>query len=231
MQKIGLIGGISWVSTLDYYKLINEGMNKKLGGLNFAECIIYSLNFGDIQEKTWENCYELLLNACNSLKRSSATAIALCANTAHLYADKLQDEVALPFIHIGVATAKAVKQQGLRKVGLIGTKYTMELGFYRNKLEENGLEVIIPQTQDIRDYIQHTVKEELGRGIINNETKLNYINIVADLVNSGAEGIILGCTEIPMLISQTDFSIPVFDTTKIHSQAIIDFALAEIPEH
>lgn len=227
MQKIGLIGGISWVSTLDYYKLINEGINEKLGGLNFAECVIYSLNFGDIQERTWENSYELLLDACYSLKKSDVNAIALCANTAHLYADKLQAEIGLPFIHIGVATAIAVKQQGLKRVGLLGTKFTMELSFYKNKLEEYGLEVVIPQSREIRDYIQYTVKEELGRGIIRDETKLNYIDIVAGLVNSGAEGIILGCTEIPMLISQSDFSIPVFDTTKIHSQAIIEFALSK----
>src|SRR6476620_1383639 len=216
MKKIGLVGCISWVSTLDYYKFINEGINLRLGGLNFAECIIYSLNFGDIQAKSWNYSFELLLNACENLKRSGVDSIVLCANTAHLFAEKLQEAIKLPIIHIGIETAKAVSKQGFKKVGLLGTKFTMEMDFYRNKLEEYGLEVLIPQKQETRDYIQHTIKEELGIGFINPKTRKNYISIANDLVDNGAECIILGCTEIPMLISQDDFSIPIFDTTKIH---------------
>jgi len=227
MKKIGLVGGVSWVSTMDYYKFINEGINEKLGGLNFAECIIYSLNFGDVQAKSWENSFDLLLNACESLKRGGVDAIILCANTAHLFADKVQEKIELPIIHIGTETAIAVKKQGLKKVGLLGTKFTMEMEFYIKKLEENGLEVLIPDKQETRDYIQHTVKEELGRGVIKVETKENYISIVKDLVERGAEGIILGCTEIPMLIGQVDFSIPIFDTTKIHSQAVVEYVLSK----
>jgi aspartate racemase len=227
MKKIGLVGGISWVSTMDYYKFINEGVNKQLGGLNFAECIIYSLNFGDIQAKSWDNSFELLLNACESLKRSGADSIVLCANTAHLFADRLQEKIKLPIIHIVTETAKAINKQGFKKVGLLGTKFTMEMGFYRKKLEEYGLEVIIPEKQETRDYIQHTVKEELGIGFINPETKTNYIAIVKQLVERGAECIILGCTEIPMLISQDDFAIPIFNTTKIHSEAIVAHALSK----
>jgi len=226
MKKVGLVGGISWVSTMDYYKFINEGVNAKLGGLNFAECIIYSLNFGDIQAKTWNNSFELLLNACESLKKAGVDMIVLCANTAHIFADKLQETIQLPIIHIGAETAKAVKKQGFKKVGLLGTKFTMEMDFYRNKLESYGLEVLIPEKQETRDYIQHTVKEELGVGFINPETKSNYVSIVNELVASGAECIILGCTEIPLLISQADFTIPVFDTTKIHSLAIVDYLLS-----
>jgi aspartate racemase len=226
MKKIGLVGGISWVSTMDYYKFINEGVHSKLGGLNFAECIIYSLNFADIQAKGWDNSFELLLNACESLKRSGADGIALCANTAHLFAGKLQEKIQLPIIHIGVETAKAVNKQGFKKVGLLGTKFTMEMDFYRSTLEALGLEVLIPEKQETRDYIQHTVKEELGIGFINPETKTNYLSIVKDLVDCGAECIILGCTEIPMLISRDDFAIPIFDTTKIHSQAIVDYIVS-----
>ena len=226
MKIVGLVGGISWVSTIDYYKFINEGINEKLGGLNFSECLIYSINFGDIQSQGWENANALLLNACQRLKRSGVDAIALCANTAHLFADELQDQIDLPIIHIVTETARAVKQQGLVTVGLLGTKFTMEMEFYSKKLKENGLNVLITEKQDTRNYVQHTLKEELGRGIINPETKGNYISIVEDLVDRGAEGIILGCTEIPMLIGQTDFSIPVFDTTKIHSQAIVEYALS-----
>ena len=226
MKKIGLVGGISWVSTMDYYKFINEGVNSKLGGLNFAECIIYSLNFGDIQSVSWENSFELLLNACESLKMSGVESIVLCANTAHLFADKLQEKIKIPIIHIGAETSKAVNKQGLKKVGLLGTKFTMEMDFYKNKLKEFGLEVIIPEKQETRDYIQFTVKEELGIGYINAETKKNYITIANELVERGAEGIILGCTEIPMLISQNDFKIPIFDTKKIHSQAIVEYIVS-----
>lgn len=225
MKKIGLVGGISWVSTMDYYKYINEGVNAKLGGLNFAECIIYSLNFSDIQERSWDNSYELLLNACESLKRSGIDAIVLCANTAHLYADQLQEAIKLPIISIISETAKAVKNQGLHKVGLLGTKFTMEMDFYREKLESYGLEVLIPEKQETRDYIQRTLKEELGVGFISPETKNNYISIAEELIDAGAECIILGCTEIPLLISQADFSIPVLDTTKIHSQAIVEYVI------
>jgi aspartate racemase len=227
MKKIGLVGGISWVSTMDYYKFINEGINEKLGGLNFAECIIYSLNFGDIQAVSWDNSFDLLLNACESLKRSGVNSIVLCANTAHLFADQLQEKIQLPIIHIGVETAKAINKKGFKKVGLLGTKFTMEMDFYRQKLEAYGLEVIIPEKQETRDYIQHTVKEELGIGFINPETKSNYIAIVKELVDRGAECVILGCTEIPMLISQDDFTIPIFDTTKIHSEAIVAYAVSK----
>jgi len=226
MKKIGLVGGISWVSTMDYYKFINEGVNSKLGGLNFAECVLYSLNFGDIQSVSWVNSFELLLNACESLKKSGVDSIVLCANTAHLFADKLQETIKMPIIHIGIETAKAVTKQGLNKVGLLGTKFTMEMDFYRNILEKFGLEVMVPEKQETRDYIQLTVKEELGTGYINNETKKNYITIANELIERGAECIILGCTEIPMLIGQDDFKIPVFDTTKIHSQAIVEYIVS-----
>lgn len=226
MKKIGLIGGISWVSTIDYYKLINEGVNNKLGGLQFAECLIYSLNFGDIQEKTWEQAYELLLNACLSLKKSGVNALVLCANTAHLYADELEKEIGLPLIHIGTETAKAIRDQKIKTIGLLGTKFTMEMDFYKDRLKSFDLNVLIPEKHETRDYIQHVLKEELGRGIINPTSKQNYIKIANELIERGAEGIILGCTEIPLLIDQSDFSVPVFDTTKIHSEAIVNYILS-----
>ncbi|WP_316847945.1 aspartate/glutamate racemase family protein [Pedobacter psychrodurus] len=226
MRKIGLVGGISWVSTIDYYRFINEGVNERLGGLNFAECLIYSLNFGDVQDKTWEGSFDLLLNACESLKRSGVEAIVLCANTAHLFADQLEEKIALPIIHIGSETAKAINAAGIKNVGLLATVFTMEKEFYTKKLEDYGLNVLVPAKKETRDYIQLTLKEELGRGVIAEETKARYIKIVNELIADGAEGIILGCTEIPMLISQADFDIPVFDTTKIHCQAIVDYVLS-----
>lgn len=224
MKKIGLVGGISWVSTMDYYRFINEGVNKELGGLQFAECVIYSLNFGDVQAKGWDDSFEILLNACESLKKSGVEAIALCANTAHLEAERLQKAVGLPFIHIVTATAHEVQKKGFQKVGLLGTKFTMEMDFYKNGLESEGIEWLIPESQETRDFIQQTVKEELGAGILKEETRRAYIAIIDELIQQGAEGIILGCTEIPMLIKQEDVSVPVFDTTKIHSQAIVAFA-------
>lgn len=225
MKKIGLVGGISWVSSMDYYKLINEGINQKLGGLNAAECVIYSLNFGDVQKISWINAYDLLLNACENLKKSGVDCIVLCANTAHLFVDKLQENVQLPFINIIEETAKVLNEKGIKKAGLLGTKFTMEMDFYKKNLEKFGIEVIIPEKQETRDYIQRTIKNELGVGIINHETKLNYISIGNELINNGAECIILGCTEIPVLISQNDFSTLVLDTTKIHAASIINYAI------
>jgi aspartate racemase len=227
MIKIGLVGGISWVSTIEYYKFLNEGINKKLGGLNFAECIIYSLNFGDVQTKGWNNSFDLLLNACESLKRSGAEAIVLCANTAHQFAEELKTKIDLPIIHIVTATADAINTQGLKKVALLGTKFTMEMDFFKKGLKENGIEALIPEHEETRNFMQHTIMEELGRGIVNDQTKKAYISIINDLIANGAEGIILGCTEIPMLISQDDVSVPVFDTTKIHSMAAVEFALSK----
>lgn len=230
MKKIGLVGGISWVSTIDYYRFINEGVNEKLGGLNFAECIIYSLNFDDFQRNNaagnWEATFQLITEACESLKRSGAEAIVLCANTAHAVAERVETSVQLPIIHIVTETANEIQKQGLKKVGLLGTKFTMEMDFYKKKLAENNIESFVPEQQEVRDYIQQTLKEELGRGIIKAETKKAYISIINDLIAKGAEGIVLGCTEIPMIISQEDIVVPVFDTTKIHSNAAVAFVLS-----
>ncbi len=230
MKKLGLVGGISWVSTIDYYRFINEGINEKLGGLNFAECIIYSLNFDDFQRNNtannWEATFELIAGACENLKRGGAEGIVLCANTAHAVAEKVEQKIQLPLIHIVTATANEINKQGIKKVGLLGTKFTMEMDFYKNKLNEHNVESIVPASQEIRDYLQQTIKEELGRGVIKEETKKAFISIIHQLIKDGAEGIILGCTEIPILINQEDISVPVFDTTKIHSRAAVEFALS-----
>lgn len=230
MKILGLVGGISWVSTLDYYRYINEGVNERLGGLTFAKCIIYSLNFDDFQRNNtandWEATFKLIYEACESLKKSGAEAIVLCANTAHAVAAEVQDKIQLPLIHIATATAEDINKQGLKKVGLLGTKFTMEMDFYKNRLNEYNIESIVPESQKVRDYLQQTIKEELGRGIINPETRSAYLDIIDELIKNGAEGIILGCTEIPLLIRESDMSVPVFDTTKIHSMAAVEFALS-----
>lgn len=229
MKKLGLIGGISWVSTADYYKFINEGVNKKLGGVNFAECMIYSFNYNDIKRNNenndWETTFNMLSKACQSLKDSGAEAIILCANTMHLIADRIQESVNLPLIHIATETAKEIQKRNLKKVGLLGTKFTMELDFFKDKLTALNIETIIPESAD-RDFIHDTIFNELGKGLILESTKERYLSIIEELINNGAEGIILGCTEIPLLIQQEEVEVPIFDTAMIHSNAAVVFALS-----
>ena len=229
MKTLGLIGGISWVSTADYYKLINEGINKELGGINFAKCIIHSFNYADIvrnnNNNDWESTFIMLSEACENLQQSGAETILLCANTMHLLADRIEQKINIPVIHIATETAKEIKKHHLSKVGLLGTKFTMELNFFSSKLNDQNIEAIIPDAED-RDFIQDIIYNELGKGIINPNSKKRYIAIINKLIENGAEGIILGCTEIPLLIQQEDVTVPVFDTAIIHSAAAVKFALS-----
>jgi aspartate racemase len=229
MQKLGLIGGVSWVSTIDYYKLINEGINAKLGGLNFAECLIYSLNYADIKKNNdandWESTFRMIFQASTFLKNGGATAIVLCANTMHKIAERLEQEIQLPVIHIATVTAEAIAKAGIKKVGLLGTKFTMELDFFKSKLTDRGIEVLIPEEDD-RTFIHATIFDELGRGMVTDETKRRYISISQQLIAQGAEGIILGCTEIPMVIKPGDLTVTMFDTMQLHAQAAVDFGLS-----
>ena len=230
MKKLGLLGGLSWVSTIDYYRYINERVNLKLGGLNYAECVIYSLNFNDIQHygwDDWDRTFTTLLNGCMNLKAAGAEALVLCANTAHAVADQLEARVELPVIHIATATAAAIQKRNLKRIGLLGTKFTMELPFYRDKLRLHEIETLVPIEQEERDFIQFTLKEELGRGITTEETRSAYLLIIDQLIARGAEGIIFGCTEIPLLLAAGDVPVPVFDTTRIHADAAVDFALSD----
>ena len=226
MKRIGIVGGMTWVSTMEYYRLINKRINEISGNLNSAECIIYSLNFEEIISKDWEGIYSILLNACKSLEKSGAELIILGANTAHYLADRLQAEVSLPIINIISATADAIHQKGLEKVGLLGTKFTMEMDFYRSRLAQEGIQSIIPEKQETRDFIQHTISYELEKEIIKPETKEAFLTIIRELIDQGAQGIVLGCTEIPLLIKQSDVEVPVFDTTAIHSERAIAFAFS-----
>lgn len=230
MRKIGLIGGISWVSTSDYYTLINKGINEKLGGLNFSECLIYSFNYADIKKNNdandWDSTFNMLSKAAEVLKSGGAEAILLCANTMHLIADRLQQAIDIPLIHIAEETAIEIEKKQLKKVGLLGTRFTMELDFFKDKLAEKGIEAIIPASEEVKDFIHYTIFEELGRGIATEETKKRYLEIANELIKNGAEGIILGCTEIPLVIKEGDLSVPIFDTTLIHTQAAINFQLS-----
>jgi len=230
MRKIGLIGGISWVSTSDYYTLINKGINEKLGGLNFSECLIYSFNYADIKKNNdandWDSTFNMLFKAAEVLKSGGAEAILLCANTMHVIADRLQEAIDIPLIHIAEETAIQIQKKEIKKVGLLGTRFTMELDFFKDKLAGKGIEAIIPESEEAKDFIHYTIFEELGRGIATEETKKRYLEIANDLIKNGAEGIILGCTEIPLVIKEGDLSVPIFDTTLIHTQAGINFQLA-----
>jgi aspartate racemase len=229
MKTLGLVGGISWVSTAEYYKLINEGVNEKLGGIHYAKCIIHSFNYADIvrnnNNNDWESTFIMLSEACENLQQSGAEAIVLCANTMHLLAERIAEKMTVPVIHIATETAKEIKKSNLSKVGLLGTKFTMELDFFTSKLNNQNIETSIPESED-RDFIQDTIYNELGKGIVNADTKQRYISIINKLIENGAEGIILGCTEIPLLIQQDDISVPIFDTAIIHSTAAVAFALS-----
>ncbi len=226
MKKIGLVGGISWVSTIEYYKLINEGIHHKLGGLNYAECLIHSLNFGDVQKIGWHNSYNLLLGACLNLQKGGTEAIVLCANTAHLFIDELQEGIQIPIIDLVLETVKEIKNQKLKKVGVLGTQFTMEMDFFKEKLKTNGIETLIPEEEATRIFIQKTLKEELGKGVFNTNTKKEYLSIINKMIANGAEGIVLACTEIPLMITSNDVAVPIFNTTFIHSKAAVNFALA-----
>lgn len=230
MKKIGLVGGTSWTSTIDYYRFINEETNKRLGSLNFAECIIYSVNFEHFRNCNaaydWDNAFKLLSGAALHLKDAGADVIMLGANTAHIVAERIAEATGLPLVDIRVATADAIKNKHITRVGLLGTTYTMELDFYKDKLAEQGLEVLIPECKADRDFIEETLQHELGKGLIKPETKAGYVRIADELIQRGAEGIVLGCTEMPLLLSQEDFTVPVFNTTEIHAYAAVDFALS-----
>ena len=228
MKTIGLLGGVSWHSTIEYYKNINKLVNKKLGGKNSAQCIIYSVNFNDITSNAYKGNFkaieELITNACIKLEQSGADCIGLCANTIHRFAEEVTHKIAIPIIHIADETGKVLQKQNISMAGLLGTKLTMEDEFYCNKLRNYGVEPMIPDEED-RKYIHNVILEELTQGIFKTETEKRVLSIIDKLQKCGAGGVILGCTEIPLLISQSNSSIPFFDTTIIHSKALVDFAL------
>lgn len=228
MKTIGIVGGTTWLSTVDYYTLLNKAVNEKFGGVASAKIVLNSLDFSEIkalvEQYDWDGIAAILVPAAKSIALAGADCIVLAANTMHKVAHKVQQAVNIPLIHIGEATAAAVAQQGLTKVALLGTKYTMQLNFYKNKLAEKNIEAIIPNEEDI-EYINDSIFKEMGKGIFLPSTKERYLTIINKLVEEGAQGIILGCTEIPILVKQQDCSVPTFDTTAIHVQAIMDYVL------
>lgn len=228
MKTIGLVGGTSWASTIDYYRIINEEMNRRRGGLNFAKIVLSSLDYGEIHAlsmiKDVEGIRSLLVDAAKKVEGIGAQCILLCANTMHMHAEVVQNSVGIPLLHIADATAAEIKKEKMAKAGLLGTKLTMELDFYKKRLLGHGITAIVPPPED-RAFIHHAIDTELVKNLIVPETKARFLKIINDLQTQGAEGVILGCTEIPLLIKQGDTSLPVFDTTRIHSLAAVDFAL------
>jgi len=234
MKTIGLIGGTGWVSTQEYYKLINEAVNSELGGLQFSRIILVSVNYGDIyacnQKNDREGVFRIIHQAAKTLEKAGVNFIALCANTIHFTFDQLTKEIKLPFVHIADATGEAIKSQQLKKVGLLGTMETMELDFYKERLALKGIEVIIPEKSD-REFIHSSIMNELLKEKFLSETKAGFIRIMDKLKAEGAQGMILGCTEIPLLIKARDYQLPLFSTLEIHATAIAKYALQADDNH
>ncbi len=229
MKTIGLIGGMSWESTLEYYRIINEAMKEELGGDHSAELVIYSFDFYDIvrlQEKgEWKKLEGMMVKAGTDLKEAGADFLLICANTMHKMADEVEERVDLPVIHIGDSTAEVIKERVMSTVGLVGTKYVMEGEFYKRRMEErHGIEVLIPGKEN-RDKVHDIIYNELCKGEVREESKDSLLKMLQDMVERGAEGIILGCTEIPLYVTEDDIDTPLFDTTAIHAEAAVDRAI------
>ncbi|MFC2525261.1 MAG: aspartate/glutamate racemase family protein [Selenomonas noxia] len=221
MKTIGLIGGMSWESTVTYYQVINETIKKQLGGLHSAKCILYSVDFDEIEKyqvsREWDKSADVLSEAAQALERAGADYIVICTNTMHKVAPEIGRRIHIPILHIADMTAAELQKQGIKKVGLLGTKYTMRQDFYKNILIEQGIEVVIPNDADV-DVVNRIIYDELCLGKISEQSKDIYLDIIMKLAQDGAQGIILGCTEIGLLVRQSDTDIPLFDTTLIHAE-------------
>jgi len=231
MKTIGLIGGMSWESSSEYYRIINQSIRERLGGTHSARSVMVSLDFSEIEALQaagdWQAATEMMIQTAQQVQRAGADFVLICTNTMHKMADAVSAEIQIPLLHIADATAQAIKAQGLEKIGLLGTHYTMEQDFYRGRLEEkHGLQILIPN-QKGRTVVHQVIYEELVQGVIRPTSKTKYILIMQELIEQGAQGIILGCTEIGLLIKSGDVAVPIFDTTQIHAEAAVTEALRE----
>jgi len=231
MKTIGLIGGMSWESSAEYYRIINERTRTKLGGLHSAKSIMVSVDFAEVEalqdQGRWQEAAHLMVAAAQGIEQAGADFVVICTNTMHKLADEIQANIHIPLLHIADATAQRVKAARLRTIGLLGTRYTMEQDFYKGRLiNKYGLAVVIPDGPD-REIIHRVIYDELCLGIVKPESRERYIQIMEKLVQAGAEGIILGCTEIEQLVREADSAVPLFPTAKIHAIAAVEYALAE----
>ncbi len=230
MKTIGLLGGMSWESSLEYYRIINETVKERLGGLHSAQSLMFSFDFAEIEALQmagqWDAATQRMIEAGQQLERGGADFIVICTNTMHKMANAMQAELNIPILHIATPTAEKIKAQNIQKIGLLGTKFTMEEDFYKNVLVKEGLEVIIPDAES-RIEVNRIIYEELVLGILKDDSRRTYQAIITDLQQAGAEGVILGCTEIGLLIQEKDSIIPTFDTTILHAVAAVDYALQD----
>ena len=229
MKTIGLLGGMSWESTVGYYRMINEGVKKALGGLHSAKIVLYSVDFDSIEklmgQGDWQGVAEDLSEAALKIQDAGADFLLICTNTMHQVAPEIQDKIDIPLLHIADATAEALIRSGIKKTGLLGTAFTMEQDFYKGRLNrDHGLDVLVPGKDD-RAYIHQTIFQELCLGITKPETREEYLRIIGSLADQGAEAVILGCTEIGMLVGQKDTLVKLFDTTAIHAQKAVQYAI------
>ena len=228
MKTIGLIGGMSWESTSEYYRILNEEIKSRLGGLHSAKCLINSVDFEEIERfqsnGDWDGAGEVLGNAAYSLQKGGADFIIICTNTMHKVVEKIKENINIPVLHIADTTAKEIKRKGIQTIGLLGTKYTMEQDFYKSRIEENNIKVIVPVEKN-REKLNEIIYTELCLGKITSQSREYYKRVIEELVQKGAQGIILGCTEIGLLIKQEDVLVPIFDTTVIHAMEAVNVAL------
>lgn len=228
MKVIGLIGGMSWESSALYYRMINEEVRSRLGGLHSAKCLLYSVDFEEIEryqaEGAWDKAGEVLGQTARALEKGGADFIVICTNTMHKVVDDIQSKINIPILHIADATAAQIKESQILTIGLLGTKYTMEQDFYKSRLELNGIQVIVPGRDD-REAVNKIIYEELCLGKIHQESRDYYKKVIQGLIESGAEGIILGCTEIGLLVKPEDAEVPLFDTTYIHACEAVNMSL------
>ncbi len=230
MKTMGLIGGMSWKSSAEYYRITNRLVHEKLGGHHSAKSLMYSFDFAPMErlqrEGDWEEATRRMINAAIYLQKGGADFVVICTNTMHRMADEVQAAIGIPLLHIADATARAVKKKGHRKVGLLGTRFTMEQDFYRGRLEEHDLQVIVPEVEE-RRMIDRVIYDELVRGEINAGSRHKYLEVIRKLGDRGTDGVILGCTEIGLLVKEADVDLPVFDTTLIHARAAVERAFGE----
>ena len=228
MKSIGLIGGMSWESSAEYYRILNEEVKQRLGGLHSAKCILYSVDFEEIEtcqrNGEWKKTAQILTTAARRLEAAGADFLVICTNTMHKVANEIQAGVHIPLLHIADITAKQVVSDGIKTIGLLGTRYTMEQDFYKSKLEAQGIRVLVPMETD-RVIVNTVIYDELCLGQIIDKSRVRYKRIIEDLIGEGAEGIILGCTEIGLLVKSDDSPMPLFDTTLLHAIRAVDFAL------
>jgi aspartate racemase len=231
MKTIGLIGGTSWQSTVEYYRIINEAIEARLKNNHSAKLLLYSIDFAEVEEQIKKNAFNeirvMMIDSAKMLEKAGADCLLMCANTMHMFAPLVQDSISIPLLHIVDSVVPLIKENNITRLGLLGTKPTMQMDFYKDRYIQQGLQILVPEVEEM-DRIQYIIFSELFKGIIEADSKQYLLSLIDNLISQGAEGIILGCTELPLIIKQTDVTVPVFNTTELHALAAVDFALGVV---